>query len=426
MAGATRLLTPGGGGVVLTPASSIASDVTLNLPTTGVNNGTLIATDANGNLGLGVTPSAWGASNSGNIQLQDGIAYGRYGYTRNAYFNGTSWTYIASGQFATQYNQGGGIHTWLTAPSGTAGNPISFTQAMTLDASGNLLVGTTSAVSPLTVFATNNNNAALNAISIMRFGATYGSSLFHNYQTNLSGGSESFHISVSDGTGTPADNTKTKYEVTADGIHAWFGTSISTERMRIDSSGNFLFGKTVADDNTNAGFLMYGASSAKGVVTATMNNAGGQNTYHVYNQNATNNGYRFYVHVDGGISNYAGNNVNLSDERTKTNIELAGSYLDKICAIPVKLFNYKDEPVGEQRTLGVIAQDVEAIAPEFVNNDGFAYTGKDEAPLKAIYNTDMMFALMKAIQELSAQTTALKAELDATKAEIAALKGASV
>jgi hypothetical protein len=35
-------------------------------------------------------------------------------------------------------------HIWYNAPSGTAGNAITWTQAMTLDASGNLLVGTTS------------------------------------------------------------------------------------------------------------------------------------------------------------------------------------------------------------------------------------------------------------------------------------------
>ena len=44
---------------------------------------------------------------------------------------------------ATQYYQAAGQHVWRTAPSGTAGNAISFTQAMTLDASGNLLVGLT-------------------------------------------------------------------------------------------------------------------------------------------------------------------------------------------------------------------------------------------------------------------------------------------
>jgi hypothetical protein len=49
---------------------------------------------------------------------------------------------VANG-YATEYLQTGGQHAWNIAPSGTAGNAISFTQAMTLDASGNLLVGTT-------------------------------------------------------------------------------------------------------------------------------------------------------------------------------------------------------------------------------------------------------------------------------------------
>jgi len=39
-----------------------------------------------------------------------------------------------------------GYFNWYIAPSGTAGNAISFTQAMTLDASGNLLVGQTAKV----------------------------------------------------------------------------------------------------------------------------------------------------------------------------------------------------------------------------------------------------------------------------------------
>jgi hypothetical protein len=37
--------------------------------------------------------------------------------------------------------EGDGFHAWYTAPSGTAGNAITFTQAMGLDVSGNLLVG---------------------------------------------------------------------------------------------------------------------------------------------------------------------------------------------------------------------------------------------------------------------------------------------
>jgi hypothetical protein len=57
---------------------------------------------------------------------------------------------------AARYQVGGGAHYWYTAPSGTAGNAISFTQAMTLDASGNLLVGQTSGGERLSVAATQN------------------------------------------------------------------------------------------------------------------------------------------------------------------------------------------------------------------------------------------------------------------------------
>jgi hypothetical protein len=62
----------------------------------------------------------------------------------NYYLNSSdSLRYIGS-NFATDYRQSNGEHQWYVAPSGTAGNAITFTQAMTLDASGNLLVGTTS------------------------------------------------------------------------------------------------------------------------------------------------------------------------------------------------------------------------------------------------------------------------------------------
>ncbi len=63
----------------------------------------------------------------------------------NGYFDGSSNRYLQNG-FASRYYQANSSHVWETAPSGTAGNAISFTQAMTLDASGRLLVGTTSNV----------------------------------------------------------------------------------------------------------------------------------------------------------------------------------------------------------------------------------------------------------------------------------------
>jgi hypothetical protein len=103
--------------------------------------------DSSGNLGLGVTPSAWGASvkaiQIGSYSNIYDIS-GNTSFGNNFYYNGTNSLYLNSTQ-ASIYQQSSGQHRWYTAPSGTAGNAISFTQALTLDASGNLLLGGTSA-----------------------------------------------------------------------------------------------------------------------------------------------------------------------------------------------------------------------------------------------------------------------------------------
>jgi hypothetical protein len=105
----------------------------------------LIITDS-GNLGLGVTPSAWG-SNSKPLQMADGSVWGissLTGYVSvggNYYYDG-NYKYIKTSN-ATDYYQYNGQHAWRNAPSGTAGNVITFTQAMTLTAAGRLLLGTT-------------------------------------------------------------------------------------------------------------------------------------------------------------------------------------------------------------------------------------------------------------------------------------------
>jgi hypothetical protein len=116
----------------------------------------LIITDS-GNLGLGVTPSAWG---SGYTALQ--IPSGTYGggsffsdngspaISANAY-NNSGWKYVNT-DYATIYQSRSGQHQWYNAPSGTAGNAITFTQAMTLTAAGNLGIGTTAPTEKLTVY----------------------------------------------------------------------------------------------------------------------------------------------------------------------------------------------------------------------------------------------------------------------------------
>lgn len=106
--------------------------------------------DSSGNLGLGVTPSAW--ASSAGIDIGAFASFGQRNdngwavSAHNAYFaTGATWRYKATGIAAAYYGVGSGNHQWFTAPSGTAGNAITFTQAMTLDASGNLLVGVTAA-----------------------------------------------------------------------------------------------------------------------------------------------------------------------------------------------------------------------------------------------------------------------------------------
>jgi hypothetical protein len=102
--------------------------------------------DSSGNLGLGVTPSAWNdgfvgfeIKNKANNLSANGGSY--FEISQNATWN-SGWKYVNTAR-ASRYEQGLGEHFWYNAPSGTAGNAITFTQAMTLFANGNLAVGTT-------------------------------------------------------------------------------------------------------------------------------------------------------------------------------------------------------------------------------------------------------------------------------------------
>ena len=125
----------------------ISSYGTFSIATNGTTPTTRLTVDSSGNLGLGVTPSAWGSQWKA-LQINTGASlYGSSSYTivgQNILGQTGFDSYISTG-FASRYYQSGGAHIWQTAPSGTAGNAITFTQAMTLDASGNLLVGTTAA-----------------------------------------------------------------------------------------------------------------------------------------------------------------------------------------------------------------------------------------------------------------------------------------
>jgi hypothetical protein len=197
--------------------------------------------------------------------------------------------------------------------------------------------------------------------------------------------------------------------------------------MRIDTSGNLLVGATAAAASER---LRVEGSVANNLTRFVNTNAspygpliqygsgvdpnGTSNEFISCNANLTT--LRLSVRSNGGIANFSANNVNLSDERVKKDIQLAGAYLDKICAIPVKTFLYKDQ-TDNDLNLGVIAQDVEAVAPELVSNDGFGEMPEDGVPYKTIYQTDLQYALMKCIQELSAKNDELETRLSALESK---------
>ena len=119
----------------------------------GIDGGEAMRIDTSRNVGVGVTPSAW-QSNFKAFELgRVGNAIATYTaaggaadlyISSNAYYNG-GFKYANSSQTAGLYSVTGNVHAWFTAASGTAGNAITdfATAKMTLDASGNLLVGKT-------------------------------------------------------------------------------------------------------------------------------------------------------------------------------------------------------------------------------------------------------------------------------------------
>ena len=112
---------------------------------TGVSTyATRMTLDSSGNLGLGVTPSAWFTS-AKVIQVLGAALEGRNTVTQlwcNGYVDaGATGNFYQNTGFASKYTQVNSEHQFFTAPSGTAGNAITFTQAMTLFSTGNLGVG---------------------------------------------------------------------------------------------------------------------------------------------------------------------------------------------------------------------------------------------------------------------------------------------
>jgi hypothetical protein len=105
---------------------------------------------SDGNIGMTVTPQSW---YTGYVALQLGDTTALYGnktsadariaiLSNNAYLNtSVNWIYLVNAR-ASRYQQNDGDHVFSYAASGTAGNTISWSNALVIKNSGNTLLGT--------------------------------------------------------------------------------------------------------------------------------------------------------------------------------------------------------------------------------------------------------------------------------------------
>jgi hypothetical protein len=173
----------------------------------GPTGSTNMLLNSSGNLGLGVTPSAWVSSSKAlqintRATLAGDTTFGT-NLTDNLYIAaGPVFKYLTTAA-GTVYLQNSGSHQWYNAPSGTAGTNATVTQALTLNASGNLILGGTtersSAKFTVDFSGGSNNGLVLN---------------------NVSGGGSPAHISFqfsSSAVGSvTCTNTTTTYNITSD------------------------------------------------------------------------------------------------------------------------------------------------------------------------------------------------------------------
>jgi len=177
---------------------------------------------------------------------------------QNSYSNSSGTRIYKNTGFASEYIQTSSQHRWYTAPSGTAGNAISFTQAMTLNASGNLSIGNT------------NDTFKLDVSGTGRYRVSSDRNLAIRFDSNIT-------LSAQSDTGAPeslrmyADTFRIYTATTAAGL---------TERFTIANTGAATFSSSV---------------TAGGLVTINKQNEGliltaGTNTDASYMSTRANNG----------------------------------------------------------------------------------------------------------------------------------------
>jgi hypothetical protein len=264
---------------------------------------------------------------------------------------------------------------------------------MTLDASGNLGVGTTSP------------SLKLDIAGVVRIdtGANIRGKSDNTGTINIYGGGD-----YNAGAGIVLAGTSNSGNPNA----TIFTRGNFVESARIDSSGNLLVGATsgtgrlvVADTATTQISIVAGNGTgfnARLYMECPGINAGGfgyvRNTSRLYAWNSVEDSGP-YVVASG--TSWTTN----SDARLKTNVQNIGYGIDAVLALSPKEYEYKiDEG---KKCLGFIAQDVVAIIPELVD------VPEDSSEMMGIEYQGFIPVLVKAIQEQQTLITQLTARITA-------------
>jgi hypothetical protein len=370
-----------------------------------INGSELMRLDSSGNLGLGVTPSAWiTAASARALQFNGGSVWSystdRIAMIQNAYLDTSGdYRYVAT-DAASQYRLASGVHAWFNAPSGSAGAVATLTQAMTLDANGSLVTGGTTVVTNnggITATTTSSGSIAT-SFAMRNAGTANGSGSYLNFRGVSNTGAEHDYCYLA----MVADDTTAK---TGSIRFSTTAGSSPIERARIDSSGNLLVGKT-SSGAANVGFevgqtgISYLSNSATTDATSTN---------HIYSTGAS--AFRFYVGMGGTVFATSIVISAISDQRLKENVRDIDTGLDAIMALQPRRFDWKDGKGQDKKNVaGFIAQEFETVFPECV---GVSKAGADGIEYKNINHETLIPTLVKAIQEQQAIIESLKARLSA-------------
>ena len=347
---------------------------------------TLKATlDSVGNLGLGVIPSAnqYGKNLQINQTILNDDNIDSNHLAKNAYYN-SGWKYYSTG-YASKYTQSLSIHSWSIAASGTVNNAISFTQAMTLDASGSLGVGITSP-STLAKIAT--------------------------ASTVTLAGDNTYGISVSDAT-TLAKRMVLGYFATGGtgnygyGVIQCVNTGTSwTDLVLQPNGGRVAICGNVTAVTGGSGGTVFASAGAYGVTRLLFSS---NNTATVAMLSFDNpNGNVGSVGTSGSNAYYA----TTSDYRLKKNIVPMNGALDKVAILKPCTYTWKSNNEDSQ---GFIAHELAEVCPQAVIGEKDAVDTEGNPVYQSIDTSFLVATLTAAIQEL-------KAIVDAQAVEIAALK----